>query len=245
MTSPDRGFLQIVRLGVTPYRHCWDLQRRLFSLRATDALPDTLLMTEHPPVYTIGRTGNPEHMLSAASDLRARNIEFLPVERGGDVTYHGPGQLVGYPILNLLTSRPDLHWYVRTLEETIIRTLARFGIAGERHPRYTGVWVNDRKICAIGIHTRGWITMHGFALNVCTDLTAFDSIVPCGIPGKGVTSMSRILDRNVSLSEVEPACIEEFCAAFSSTPAFVSPAKLEEDLRAGIRLGQLTSKEYA
>ena len=222
----ERGLLHVVRLGTTPFRRCWDLQRRLLDLRSDGAIPDTLLLTEHEPVYTLGRTGDPNHMLAPPDRLRAQQIEFLPIERGGDITYHGPGQLVGYPILNLLESHPDLHWYVRALEETIMRLLDHYGIRGSRHEKYTGVWVGENKICAIGIHTRGWVTMHGFALNVDTDLAAFDEIVPCGIRGKGVTSMSRELGRPVDPSHVEALCIEEFCSVLHYSPRLVPPESL-------------------
>ncbi len=240
MLHSERGLLHVVRLGTTPFRRCWDLQRRLLALRAAGDVPDTLLLTEHEPVYTIGRTGDPKNMLMPPEHLRAQQIEFLPIERGGDVTYHGPGQLVGDPILNLLESHPDLHWYVRALEETVIRILSRYAIVGRRDKEYTGVWVHGEKICAIGIHTRGWVTMHGFALNVSTDLAAFNGIIPCGIRDKGVTSMTRLLRRPVDLAEIETACIEEFCSVFSYSPKLISRDTLPDPIVAA----SLTMKEH-
>ncbi len=239
----DRGLLHVVRLGTTSFRHCWDLQRRLLELRSVGAIPDTLLLTEHEPVYTIGRTGDPRNMLAPAEHLRARHIEFLPVERGGDVTYHGPGQLVGYPILNLLETHPDLHWYVRALEEVVIRLLKRYDIRGARDPAYTGVWVGNEKVCAIGIHTRGWVTMHGFALNVNTDLSAFEAIVPCGISGKGVTSIGRLLARPVDLSETESICIEEFGSVLQYSPRLIPRESLPGIAPGNVEPSSLTLKE--
>ncbi len=240
----DRGLLHVVRLGTTTFRRSWDLQRRLFELRSAGAVPDTLLLTEHEPVYTLGRTGDARHMLLSAELLHARRIEFLPIERGGDVTYHGPGQIVAYPILNLLESHPDLHWYVRALEEVVIRVLGRFGIRGTRNRQYTGVWVGEEKICAIGIHTRGWVTMHGFALNVNTDLSAFDAIVPCGIRDKGVTSISRILARPVDQPEVEEFCIEEFCSVLNYTPRLIPQEMLPGFLSKNGSASAPTQKEH-
>jgi lipoyl(octanoyl) transferase len=244
MTLSNRGILQVVHLGRTPFRECWDLQRRLLEGRMADRIADTLLLTEHPPVYTIGRTGKREHMLLTAQELRDQHVDFLPVERGGSVTFHGPGQLVAYPILHLLRTHPDLHWYVRSLESVVLGVLAHFDITGERHPRYTGVWVGNKKVCAIGIHTRGWVTMHGFALNVATDLTAFDRIVPCGIREKSVTSMSALLNTQVSVVDVEPVCIEEFCRVFSYDPMFLSPGGLAVDIVDRDRTDPSSSKEH-
>ena len=239
------GNIHVVRPGTTPFRSCWELQKRLLDLRAIGAVPDTLIMTEHPAVYTIGRTGNPNNMLAGMNELQAAHIEFLSIERGGDVTYHGPGQLVGYPILNLLDFHPDLHWYVRSLEEVVIRTLSHYRIEGERHPQFTGVWVGNAKVCAIGIHTRGWVTMHGFALNVSTDVSAFDRIVPCGIRGKDVTSISLLLGRKIDFVEVESLCIQEFCTVFGYSPLFITRESLADVINEYPLPGRPSVKEFA
>jgi lipoate-protein ligase B len=178
--------LEVVEAGRVPYAAALAWQRRLADDRIARRLPrDLLLLLEHPPVITLGRTARDAHV------LRADGIDVVEVERGGDATYHGPGQLVGYPIIDLSGLRPDLHWYLRTLEEALLAGLARLGIPAERHPGYTGVWTRGRKIASIGIHVKQWVTWHGFALNVTTDLAAFDRIVPCGIAGVEMTSVER------------------------------------------------------
>ena len=178
--------LEVVEAGAVPYAAALAWQRRLADDRIARRLPhDLLLLLEHPPVITLGRTARDAHV------LRPDGIDIVEVERGGDATYHGPGQLVGYPIIDLSHLRPDLHWYLRTLEEALIAGLAGLGIPAERRPGYTGVWTHGRKIASIGIHVKRWVTWHGFALNVSTDLTAFDRIVPCGIAGVEMTSVER------------------------------------------------------
>ena len=178
--------IDVVDLGVVPYQHALELQRRLARERIDGKLSqDLLLLLEHPPVVTLGRASHAEHV------VRAEGIDVVEVERGGDVTYHGPGQLVGYPILDLRGHRQDLHWYLRTLEQALIAGLGILGIPAERNPGYTGVWTRGRKIASIGVHVKQWVTWHGFALNVTTDLGAFDRIVPCGIPGVVMTSVER------------------------------------------------------
>jgi len=189
-------------LGRTAYRPCWALQQRLCDGRRAGRIGDTLLLTEHDPVYTIGKSGNPLHLLAGEEELRRRNIELVQTDRGGDITYHGPGQLVGYPILDLDGYGLDLHRYLRNLEDVVIRTLAEYGVEGGRVPGYTGVWVGGEKICAIGIRTCHRVTMHGFALNVTTDLRAFDRIIPCGIFERGVTSMEEVLRVRVPWEDV-------------------------------------------
>jgi lipoate-protein ligase B len=176
--------LEVVEAGRLPYGEALAWQRQLADDRIARRLPhDLLLLLEHPPVITLGRTALGAHV------LRPDGVEVVEVERGGDVTYHGPGQLVGYPIVDLDGLTPDLHWYLRTLEEALITGLAELGVAAERRPGYTGVWTRGRKIASIGVHVKRWVTWHGFALNVTTDLAAFDRIVPCGIAGVRMTSV--------------------------------------------------------
>jgi lipoate-protein ligase B len=206
--------IRAVELGVTEYESCWNLQRRLFDRRRAAAIPDTLLLTEHLPVYTIGRSGDPNHLLAGTPELREKGIGLFYNDRGGDVTYHGPGQLVGYPILDLHNYYLDLHRYLRDLEHVVINMLAHWGIRGSRIEGYTGVWVGNDKVCAIGIKSGTWVTMHGFALNVCTDLTYFDRIIPCGIFEKGVTSMQDLLGRVITIEEVIPELLREFAGVF-------------------------------
>ena len=178
--------LQVVLAGRVPYGEALDWQRRLAEERITHRLPhDLLLLLEHPPVVTLGRNSHDVNV------LHAEGIEVFEVERGGDVTYHGPGQLVGYPILDLTGHKPDLHWYLRTLEQALIDALAILGVPAERNPSYTGVWARGKKIASIGIHVKQWVTWHGFALNITTDLAHFDRIVPCGIQGVEMTSVER------------------------------------------------------
>jgi lipoyl(octanoyl) transferase len=176
--------LEVIHAGTVPYEDALAWQRRMAEDRIAGRLShDVLLLLEHPPVVTLGRNSHPEHLLQPAG------IEVFEVERGGDVTYHGPGQLVGYPILDLRAYKQDLHWYLRTLEQTLIDALGILGIPAERNPGLTGVWTRGRKIASIGIHVKQWVTWHGFALNVTTDLADFQRIVPCGIPGVVMTSV--------------------------------------------------------
>lgn len=203
-------------LGTVPYREAWELQRRLVARRAAGAIPDTLLLLSHPPVITLGRGGRREHLVAAPAALAARGVEVLETDRGGDITFHGPGQVVGYGIVDLSRRGRDLHRYLRDVEETLIGALAEFGIEGRRAPGWTGVWVGDAKVAAIGIRVSRWIAHHGFALNVATDLSYFDFIVPCGIQGKRVTSMEEILGRSVDRSEVEGALGRAFAAVFDA-----------------------------
>jgi lipoyl(octanoyl) transferase len=188
----DRGSpLVVARLGTVPYGQAWDLQRRLVAQRQ-DGGQDTLLLLEHPRVYTLGKRADRSNVLLDDAELARRGIEVVAVDRGGDVTYHGPGQLVGYPILRLAGTRAVVD-YVRALEEILLRTLARFGVTGERSPGYTGVWVGEEKVAAIGVRvTSGGVTSHGFALNVTTDLGDFAGIVPCGISDRGVCSLASL-----------------------------------------------------
>lgn len=179
-------------LGTIPYAVALDLQRDIARRRITGEIEeDVLLLLEHPPVVTLGRTTKAGHLVASPDRLRARGVEVFEVERGGDVTFHGPGQLVGYPIFDLKRHRRDLHWYLRQVEEALILSLEEFDIVAGRNSGYTGVWTRDRKIASIGVHARDWVTWHGFALNVMTDLSFFDLIVPCGIPDVQMTSVVR------------------------------------------------------
>ena len=200
--------------GLTPYATAWDLQRDLVLLRKRDEIPDTFLLCEHLPVYTVGRAAEDAGNLGAGEEyLRSLGAEVFWSDRGGDATFHGPGQIVGYPILRL--KNRDTHAYLRELEEIVIGVLDDYGLAGWHHPEYTGVWVGEKKIAAIGVKfSSGWITSHGFALNVKTDLSWFDRITPCGIKEFGVTSLARELDREVALANVETKIADRFLQTF-------------------------------
>jgi lipoyl synthase len=197
-------------LGLIDYQQAWELQLRLVRERAQGAISDQLLLLEHPHVFTLGRRGRTANVLSSDADIAAAGAQVIHSDRGGDVTYHGPGQLVGYPLLYLEESERDVPRYVRRLEESVIRTLADFNIEAGREPEFPGVWVGDEKICAVGVKISEWVTLHGFALNVATDMSYFGHIVPCGIVGKGVTSMQRLLGRAPLPREVG----ERFAARF-------------------------------
>jgi lipoyl(octanoyl) transferase len=207
--------LDVRRLGRVGYADALALQRRLVEERRHDRIPDTLLLVEHPPVLTLGVRGDGgrSHILAPAERLAALGIEVFEAGRGGDVTYHGPGQIVGYPILDLKPDRQDVHRYVRDLEEVLIRTAGDFGIAGSRVKGLTGVWVGDRKLAAIGVRISRWVTSHGFALNHATDLDHFGLIVPCGITDRGVTSMAE-LGVAADRGDVETRLVAQLCDVF-------------------------------
>ena len=205
--APARA-LDVRRLGRIAYADALELQAELVALRRAGEIPDTLLLLEHPHVITLGSGSHAENVLVSPEERAERGIELFETGRGGDVTYHGPGQLVGYPILDLKPDRQDLHRYLRDLEEALIGVLAEFGVEGSRKEGMTGVWRGDRKIAAIGVRvSSGWITSHGFALNVATDLSFFGAIVPCGIREHGVGSLSGELGRPVAMEEAEAAVI--------------------------------------
>jgi len=214
LPSATKKTCSLIDLGLVPYDESLMLQRRLATLRVDDRLGDVLLLVEHPPVITLGRAGRMAHLRVPEPSLTALGIEFFEVERGGDMTYHGPGQLVGYPILNLVEHGRDLHRYLRQLEEVLIMTLSGFGITAGRSLGRTGVWVGDEKIASLGIHVSRWVTRHGFALNVNMDLAPFELIVPCGIQGARTTSMTQELSRPISVREVMAALIERFEVVF-------------------------------
>jgi lipoyl(octanoyl) transferase len=208
--------LAIRRLGTVPYTDALALQQSLVEQRRGGRIPDTLLLLEHPAVITIGvkRTDARAHVVATPERLAELGVEVIETGRGGDVTYHGPGQLVAYPILDLRPDRQDVHQYVRDLEAVMIQVCAGYGVTAGRVPGYSGAWVDDRKIGAIGVRISRWITSHGLAFNVATDLAGFDLIVPCGIADRGVTSLARELGRPVELAEAGQRLAEAFAAVF-------------------------------
>src|SRR5688572_29198779 len=210
------------------YGEALDLQRGIARDRIFGSIPqDVLLLVEHPPVVTLGRSSKERHLTASPEFLQTHGVELFEVERGGDVTFHGPGQLVGYPIIDLKRHRQDLHWYLRKLEEVLINTLADYEIPGERNTSYTGVWTRGKKIASIGVHARDWVTWHGFALNVTTDLSFFDLIVPCGISGVVMTSVARELGaEEVSAQDVRDRVAAKFGEAFDLTPVISSRSAL-------------------
>lgn len=219
-------------LGLVDYAQAWDYQEEVFteivqtkianrkSADQPKATENYLLFCEHPPVYTLGKSGKEGHLLLSSEELAKKGIKYYPINRGGDITFHGPGQLVGYPILDLDNFFTDIHRYLRTLEEAIILTLADYELYGGRIPGLTGVWIdykeqkNPRKICAMGVKASRWVTMHGFALNINTDLRYFDYIVPCGIEGKAVTSMAQELGESQNMGEVSTCLLKHLSDLF-------------------------------
>lgn len=215
--------LWVVHLGTMPYAEALEAQRTAARARIAGEIPeDLLLLVEHPPVVTLGRSSRDGHLLASPQLLKARGVELFEVERGGDVTFHGPGQLVGYPIVDLKRHRQDLHWYLRQVEQALIVGLEAYGIAAGRSAGQTGVWVGGpvpdgpfpRKIASIGVHARDWVTWHGFALNVSTDLAFFDLIVPCGIAGVTMTSIERETGRQAPMDGVRGAVAAAFGRVF-------------------------------
>ena len=234
--------LLIADLGTMPYLEALVLQREVARARITGQVPeDVLLLVEHPPVVTLGRSTKAQHLTTPVELLEARGVEVHESERGGDVTFHGPGQLVGYPIVDLKRHRQDLHWYLRQVEEALIRGIATHGVPGERSAGYTGVWTRGpgeaheaRKLASIGVHARDWVTWHGFALNVNTDLAYFDLIVPCGIAGVDMTSLARELGGALLPMEgVADAVARGFGAVFDLAPT-ATPVE-------ALRLGSATA----
>ena len=243
--------LLVVDLGLIEYGAAWELQRRVVAARKAGAIPDTLLLCEHPHVITLGRSGKISNLRAPDSLLRQMGVRFFETNRGGDITYHGPGQLVGYPILNLGEIRRDVAWYVRSLEEVMIRATADFDVASKRVPGCTGVWVDvargrsaksqtepkevgeieevkdEEKLGAIGVHLSRWVTSHGFAYNVSTDLRYFDLIVPCGIAGKRATSLGKLLGRDVEIREASSRIAAHFGEVFGLTPRVASLEELD------------------
>jgi len=234
----------IVDLGLIPYSDGYALQQRVVAARKAGAIEDVLLLCEHTHVITQGRSGKRENLLASEHVLRQKSVEFHETNRGGDITYHGPGQIVGYPILNLGNIKTDVHWYVRTLEEAMIRASADFGVTAFRIPGKTGIWVqaesregsSEEKLAAIGVHISRWVTSHGFAYNVATDLRYFDLIVPCGITDRKATSLEKLLSRRISPAEVKPHLVDHLTELFCVTPRPLSREEL---------LAQLAQSEAA
>ena len=214
-----------MRLGLVSYQTALDLQAQLVEQRKAQQIPDQLILLQHPPVITLGVKvrNDRSNVLVDPDELARQGVELHETGRGGDVTFHGPGQLVGYPILDLNPDRRDVHRYVRDLEDVLITVAAAFGIVAGRHAGLTGAWVGNDKLAAIGVRIARWVTSHGFALNVGTDLSQFDLIVPCGIRDKGVTSLERLLGRLVSMSEAESATVAAFAAVFDRIPVARQP----------------------
>ncbi len=224
--------IQVQDIGRSDYREAWDYQDELFKKIVDIKLanrnseiekprPGFFLFTEHNHVYTLGKSGDLSNLLLSEEQLEKKGISFFKSNRGGDITYHGPGQIVGYPIIDLEAYKPDIRWYMRSLEEVIIRTLDDYGIKGLRSEGETGVWLDvgtpfARKICALGVRTSRWVTMHGFALNVNTDLGFFDHIVPCGIRGKAVTSMHAELGKELDPENVKDRILKHFSEVFEA-----------------------------
>jgi len=208
--------IEVRRLGTVPYGEALALQRALVEERKAGRIPDLLLLLQHPPVITLGVRGDGgrSNIIATRDRLTELGIEVFETVRGGDVTYHGPGQIVGYPIVDLKPDRCDVHVYVRDLEDVMIRVCADYGLSASRVQGLTGTWVGSEKIGAIGVRISRWVTSHGFALNVTTDLAGFDLIVPCGITDRGVTSLSALLGRDVAMPEVEAAVVTHFAAVF-------------------------------
>jgi lipoyl(octanoyl) transferase len=228
----------VLNLGVVDYAEACELQRRLVAARKEALVPNLLLLCEHPHVLTLGRNGNIANLRASERLLAERGVQFHQSNRGGDITYHGPGQIVGYPILQLAEIRRDVVWYVRQLEEIMIRTTAAFGIEALRVAGKTGIWVKQKsvpvqaqqKLGAIGVHISRWVTSHGFAYNVCTDLSYFDLIVPCGISGCITTSLQKLLHRDLTPGEVLPHLVNEFGSTFGLQMQAAEKSSIEEVL---------------
>ncbi len=197
-------------LGFIDYKEAWDLQKYIFSKRVHNEVNDTFFLLEHPHTYTLGKVAEKENLLTNDEQLNELGIKVYEIDRGGDITYHGPGQIVGYPIINLSDWKEDTHEYLRGLEEVIMNVCDDYGLKTERNPKYTGVWIANRKIAAIGIKVSRWVTMHGFAFNVNTDLNYFGGIIPCGIRDKDVTSLKRELGNDIDINEVKLKLVNEF-----------------------------------
>ena len=226
--------LVITDLGLISYTEAYALQQRLVAARKSSAIDDVLLICEHPHVITLGRNANRANLLASENVLRQKGVELHASNRGGDITYHGPGQIVGYPIINLDKIKRDVGWYVRTLEEAMIRASADSGVAAFRVPGRTGIWVQvgagEEKLAAIGVHISRWVTSHGFAYNVSTDLRYFDFIVPCGIADRKATSLEKLLQRRVSQDEVKPRLTHHLAELLSLAPRVASPKELLADI---------------
>lgn len=215
--------LLVLSLGVMPYAEALEFQRNAAKLRiAGDIDQDILLLVEHPPVVTMGRASKANNLLGSPDMLEMNGIDLYEVERGGDITFHGPGQIVGYPIIDLKRHKQDLHWYLRQVEQALIDALAHYQISAERNEGYTGVWTDGKKIASIGVHARDWVTWHGFALNVNTDLSYFKFIVPCGIAGVEMTSIEAETGNPAQMPLVEQSIVSAFGRVFDLQPRRIS-----------------------
>ena len=210
ITQSKQLEVQILDLGQKPYKDVWNLQKKMQLKRLNGDIGDVLILVEHDPVYTLGKNANPDHLLQS----RDRSIDVFNIERGGDITFHGPGQLVGYPILDLSNYKKSVSWYMRSLEQLTIDVLNEFDISANRVEGLTGVWVGDEKIAAQGVRLTKWITMHGFSININTDLSFYDGIIPCGVFNHGVTSMKEILKRTQKMEKVKSLVIDKFNQTF-------------------------------
>jgi lipoyl(octanoyl) transferase len=213
MQTKDRKF-EYFDLGLIDYKQAWYLQVKIFEKRRRNEINDTLLLLEHPNTYTLGKVTDKKNLIGSAEFQKEKNISVYEIDRGGDITYHGPGQIVGYPIINLSDWHEDTHKYLRALEEIIILTCRDYNLPAGRIEGLTGVWIENRKIAAIGIKVSRWITMHGFAFNVNTDLSLFNGIIPCGIQDKEVTSLEKELQKNISILEVKEKLVNYFKIVF-------------------------------
>lgn len=224
--------LNIINLQIEPYKKIWDFQKKLYQLRLNNLIDDTLILLEHSHTYTLGKSADKNHLLASSENLSSDEIDIFDIDRGGDITYHGPGQIVGYPIIKLNDLYEDVHRYLRELEELIIRTLKDFQVTAVRDDDYTGVWVNKNKIAAIGIKVSRWVTMHGFAFNINTDLSFFEKIIPCGIFEKGVTSLAQELGTKINLENVKEVVIKHFCEIFkyNDVKIYNSADEIEKEL---------------
>tara|TARA_S200000501_G_scaffold175815_1_gene165495 strand:+ start:3678 stop:4334 length:657 start_codon:yes stop_codon:yes gene_type:complete len=215
MGNLHNGFIEILDLGIKPFEEVWSLQKILQFKRIKGQISDTLILVEHEPVYTFGKNGNHDHLLPEHN----RKIRVFNTERGGDITFHGPGQLVVYPIINLKNYRTSIFWYIRTLEEVIIECLKYYEIFATRIDGLTGVWVKNKKIAALGVRISRWVTMHGFSLNVYTDLKYYDGIIPCGVRDYGVTSIEKVSGEVHKMSLVKGLVSKKFNQCFSINPS--------------------------
>jgi len=235
LLKPLAKICWVVDLGLLPYGPACELQRDVVAARKTGAIPDVLLLCQHPHVITLGRNGRRENLRASKHLLAQMNVEFHSTDRGGDITYHGPGQIVGYPILDLAEHRRDVRWYVSQLEEAMMRATGDFGVASKRVEGQHGVWVEtpggEEKLAALGVHLSRWVTSHGFAYNVSTDLRFFDLIVPCGIADKRATSLERVLGRSVRTEDVKARLIEHFGEVFESGLHEISFADLQNAMK--------------
>ena len=211
-----------IDLGHADYKEVWDKQKEMHLKKQAEPSDDILYTVEHNHVYTLGKTGSRDHILISDDEMKAKGISYYEIDRGGDITYHGPGQLVAYPIIDLNNYYKDTHRYLRDLEEVVILTLKDIGIEGHREEEFTGVWVGEEKICAIGIKVSRWITMHGIAFNIITDLGYFDKIIPCGIFHKGVTSIEKVTGKKADFEKIKNLFVKNFQEVFSKYPLSLS-----------------------